>query len=97
MHNFIATFVGTDFFVGIPSTSDGSSPISDIIIGTPFNAADYVVESSTREIQSGTVTSRVRTLVRLSDAQSNIVRGSGFSERMKGFRVRATKKTRFMF
>ena len=58
------------------------------MIGTPFNQADYVIESSNREIASGTATSNNPAIVRVNSTFQ--VTSSGFLDRGKGIRVYTT-------
>ena len=60
----------------------------DVMIRTPFDQADYVIESSDGQIASGTVTSGNPAVVRVDS--SYLVTSSDFVDRVKGIRVRAT-------
>ena len=58
------------------------------MIGTPFDKADYAVESNDGEIASGTVTSSTPAVVRVD--RTYLVTSSGFLDRVKGIRIRTT-------
>ena len=60
------------------------------MIGTPFDQADYVIESSDGEIASGTATSSNSAIVRVDNTFQ--VTSSDFPDRVKGIRVRATSQ-----
>ena len=66
----------------------GQAPVFDLTIGTPFDQADYVIESSDGQIASGTVTSGNPAVVRVNS--SYLVTSSDFVNRVKGIRVRTT-------
>ena len=85
---FLEITVGVDFYFGIPLTPAGQSPRYEVLIGTPSNEADYVVESSEGVIASGTAMSISPDVVRIDDAFQVI--SSAFSERMKGVKVYAS-------
>ena len=64
------------------------SPVFELIIGTPFDDASYIIESSAGVIGTGTVSSTISATV---DVQSDFqVVSSEFADRMKGLTVRAT-------
>ena len=81
------SFVGNNFFLGIP-LAPSKFAVYDVMIGTPFDQADYIIESNDGEITSGTVTSSNPAVVRVSS--SYLVTSSGFIDRVKGIRVRTT-------
>ena len=60
------------------------------MIGTPFDQAGYVIESSDGEITSGTATSSNPGVVRVDSTFQ--VTSSDFPDRVKGIRVRATSQ-----
>ena len=60
------------------------------MIGTPFNQADYVIESSNGEIASGTATANITAIVRVNSTFQ--VTSSGFLDRVKGIKVRTTSR-----
>ena len=60
----------------------------DVIIGTPFNQSDFIIESSEEVITSGIATSSNPAVVRMNNTLQ--VTDSDFPNRMKGIRVRAT-------
>ena len=62
----------------------------DVIIGTPSDQANYVIESSDEEIASGTTTSSNPAVIRVDSTFQ--VTTSGFPDRVKGIRVRATSQ-----
>ena len=71
-----------------PLTPSGQASVFDVTIGTPFDQADYTIESNGEEIASGTATFSNPAVVRMDSTFQ--VTLSGFLDRMKGIRVRAT-------
>ncbi len=83
-----ASTVGKYFFFGIPLLQ-GSLPIFEVIIGTPSNSAEFIIETSTgEELGSGAVSSTETTVVEIP--RNFEVTSSGFEDRMKGIRVHST-------
>lgn len=85
---FMAGTVGANFFLGFPLSPQDLPPIFELVIGTPFDEADYVVESMSGEIDSGTTMSTSPALVVIDSVFE--VTSSDFRNRGKGIRVRAT-------
>ena len=81
------SFVGNNFFLGIP-LAPSTLAVYDVTIGTPFDQADYIIESNDGEIASGTVTSSNPAVVRVGSSYQ--VTSSGFTDRVKGIRVHTT-------
>lgn len=79
---------GKDFFLGIPLAPQGISPVFELMIGTPSYQASFTVESATGEISAGTASYCESALVTIDNTFE--VTSSGFEDRIKGIRVRAT-------
>ena len=62
----------------------------DVIIGTPSDQANYVIESTDGEIASGTATLSNPAVIRVDSTFQ--VTTSGFPDRVKGIRIRATSQ-----
>ena len=83
-----ASSVGNDFFFGLALAPENLIKTYDVIIGTPANQASYSIVTADGEIATGTVSSSSSDTITLD---SNLeVTTSGFENRMRGIRVRAT-------
>ena len=88
---FAATSYGKDFYVGfMRNLGGGTFTTLRLVIGTTAESADYVVETGTKVIQMGTVSSGTPVVVDLPSNLELQVIGSNFENRRKGVHVYTT-------
>ena len=89
--NYLLTenFLGNNFFFGIP-LAPSTLAVFDVIIETPFDKAEFLIESINGVITSGTATLHNPAVVRVDS--SYWVTSSGFFDRVKGIKVHTTSR-----
>ena len=85
---YIATVAGREMFFALPSVIFQPPEIT-LVINTPYDSANYSVETSTGTIATGTITNIGHFITLNNNLQ---VTSSGYSDRNKGIRVIATGK-----